>query len=194
METMLLEYIQILQTKERRDLGINNFLNLPIANYLMIAVSSGYYIKKDWQNWADNIISRDTKFEYWIYEVSIAKSKEELYIAIIDKVYEECFRESSLYEKEDCIIGYYFLMYKEGRLSFSNLLYNLYFEDDLSNDALILDNLNFKYLVNAIKKTKCLKYYSLYKNLLLEMIKPIELYVLGQQKILKTYYKKLYVN
>lgn len=190
MENILLEYIQILQIKERRDLDINTFLNLPIASYLMIAVSSGYYVKKDWQSWADNIIVKGLTLEYWIYEVSIAKNEEEVYIAIIDKIYEEYFSELSLYGKKDCIIGYYFLMYKEGRLSLSNLLYKLYFEDDPSYEALILDDLKFKYLVDTIKKTKSLKYYSLYKNLLLEMIKPIELYVLDQQKILRTYYKK----
>lgn len=123
-----------------------------IAHYLHTIVLSGYYTSDDWQSWADNIIlNNDIKnIEYWIFDVSLAKNQDELFNAIRDKVTVENMTDDYyFYWEPDIVIGYYYLLYKENRISLSELFERLGYDDDISNESIInyVDIMN-GYVVN----------------------------------------------
>jgi hypothetical protein len=95
---------------------------IPIAHYLFAIAVSGYYQKNDWQNWADQRILKQTSAEDWLIEISLANSIEMLSDALSDLLISERFRIKNLVPSSDAIIGYFYLMYLEGKISLQELL------------------------------------------------------------------------
>ncbi|MNJ37021.1 hypothetical protein D3C77_318260 [compost metagenome] len=95
---------------------------IPIAHYLFAISFSGYYQKKDWQNWADQRILKQTSAEDWLINVSLANSIEMLSNALGDLLISERFEMKNRVPSSDAIIGYFYLMYLEGKLSLQELL------------------------------------------------------------------------
>ncbi|MGL4107038.1 hypothetical protein [Clostridium sp. LP20] len=116
---------------------------MTIANYIYIAVMSGYYSKSDWQKWADEEILNNDNVEEWIYNVSLAKDTEELYEAIYEKRIEESYYQSNEFLQEDVVVGYYYMLYSEKRISLYELISRLSDEDDVSASSSIHENQNF---------------------------------------------------
>lgn len=88
-----------------------------IANELQIIAQSGYYSAKDWQAWADNIILNSDEVDSWIYDVSLAQNLTELMWAVQDAYDNNC----SEYLRNDTILGYKYMMYRENRLAINDL-------------------------------------------------------------------------
>ena len=92
-----------------------------IAHYLHTIVLSGYYDPKQWRKWADDCILNRNDTPLWICNVSLAKNLEELFLIISYPKTVEFVDNSNSYWEPNVIIGYYYLMYMEGRLSISDL-------------------------------------------------------------------------
>lgn len=125
---------------------------MTIANYIYIAVISGYYSKSDWQKWADEEILNNDDVEEWVYKVSLAKDKEELYEAIYEKRKEESYYENNEALKEDVVVGYYYMLYREKRLSLYDLIDRLSDDDDISAQSSIHEQEDFYIIFNKINK------------------------------------------
>ena len=125
---------------------------MPIVNYLHTIVVSGYWKEEEWQLWADNLILCNDELEDWIYEVAFAKNREELCLAIAYKKNIEVFNEKTLYWEPDVIIGYYYLMYQEGRMNLSELFLKLIDEDDISSESKLFDSQEVIDVLNMAKK------------------------------------------
>ncbi|MDE6312583.1 MAG: hypothetical protein K2M46_03025 [Lachnospiraceae bacterium] len=111
---------------------------MPIIHYLHTAIVSGYLKKEQWQFWADERIVQNNELDEWIYDVSIAKSKEEVCNAIAYYKTIEAFDKNTFYWEPDVVIGYYYIRYINGTMSLSELLFRLYDEDDVSSEAELL--------------------------------------------------------
>ena len=116
---------------------------MTIANYIYIAVISGYYSKSDWQKWADEEILNNHEVEEWVYNVSLAKNVDELCIALYDKKLEECYYDYNKSLQGDVVVGYYYMLYSEKRISLYELISRLSDEDDVSASSSIHENQNF---------------------------------------------------
>ena len=110
-----------------------------IANYIYAAIKSGYWQMEQWQAWADNLIISHDELEDFVYGLSVAENDYEVHSAIADQLYDERCNEGRDYCFHDIIVGYYYLMYKEGRLSLLKLFENLLYEDDISNGYTIME-------------------------------------------------------
>ncbi|MFD3262326.1 hypothetical protein ACE3MQ_27400 [Paenibacillus lentus] len=95
---------------------------VPIAHYLFAISFSGYYKKKDWQNWADQRILKQTSVEDWLINISLANSIDMLSDALCDLLISERFEVKNDVPSSDAIIGYFYLMYLDGKLSLQDLL------------------------------------------------------------------------
>lgn len=95
---------------------------IPIAHYLFAISFSGYYKKKDWQNWADQRILKQKTVEDWLISISLANSIEMLSNALGELLISERFQVKNRTPSSDAIIGYFYLMYLEGKLSIKDLL------------------------------------------------------------------------
>lgn len=157
-----------------------------IANYLYVAVISGYYKKQDWQAWADKIIISNNNLDIWIYDVSMAQNKEELYKSIGDRKREEYFEKETFFSEADVVIGYYYLMFKEGKMNLSELIFRLNDEDDSAVDAVICGNKRFKKLLNKINRSREQKYTKFIQKLD-EILNPLVHIAQQQQQVIKNY-------
>jgi len=95
---------------------------IPIAHYLFEISFSGYYQKKDWQNWADQRILKQKLAEKWLIDISLANSIEMLSNALGDLLISERSEVKNRTPSSDAIIGYYYLMYLERKFSLQDLL------------------------------------------------------------------------
>lgn len=121
---------------------------MPIVNYLHTIVVSEYWKKEQWQSWADELILCNDELESWIYDVAVAKNKEELCSSIAHEKIIEVFDKGTLYWESDVVIGYYYLMYQEGRMDLSALFSKLADEDDISSEAGLFDFQEAMYIWN----------------------------------------------
>lgn len=121
---------------------------MPIVNYLHTIVVSEYWKKEQWQSWADELILCNDELESWIYDVAVAKNKEELCLSIAHEKIIEVFDKETLYWEPDVVIGYYYLMYQEGRMDLSELFSKLADEDDISSEAELFDFQEAMYMWN----------------------------------------------
>lgn len=115
---------------------------MPIVNYLHTIVVSGYWEEEQWQSWADKLImdnDQNDELEEWVFDVAFAHSKEELCLAIAHQKITEVFSEETCYWEPDIVIGYYYLMYQEGRMSLSELFWKLRDEDDIAGESILFD-------------------------------------------------------
>ncbi len=112
---------------------------MPIVNYLYTIVVSGYWKKEQWQSWADELILCNDELEDWIYDVAFARDEEELYVAIAHEIVIEEFDKKTIYCEPDVVIGYYYLMYQEGRMDLLELFFKLVDEDDISSETKLFD-------------------------------------------------------
>lgn len=158
-----------------------------VAHYLHTAVSSEYYVKKDWEEWADRIIMNKENLDMWIYDVSIAKNLEEFFSAIYPQLCQEYFEEDDVYSEPDIIIGYYYIMYKEGRMTLFELLSRVNDDDDASSGAMLYRNKRFKELIHKLFKDILLQQEMQYVKELETIIAPLEKAAFRQQKILENY-------
>lgn len=112
---------------------------MPIVNYLHTIVISEYWKVEQWQSWADKLILCNNELEDWIYDVAFAKDREQLYLAIAHKKITEVFDKETFYWEPDVVIGYYYLMYQEGRMNLLELFSKLADEDDISSESELFD-------------------------------------------------------
>lgn len=155
-----------------------------VAHYLYMAVISGYYKKRDWQAWADRIILNNDELDIWIYDVSIAQDEKQLYDAICDKMRTEYFDKGSVYSQSNIVLGYYYLLIQEKRMSIVELTSKLLDEDDSAYNADLLKNEQVREL---IKKIFSKDYNSDDTKQLMEILRPLSETVLIQQKKLNEY-------
>lgn len=111
---------------------------MAILHSLYIAVRSGYYGKEQWQSWAKERIENNDNLPPWMYDVSVANDKEELRKAIACYRDEEFVEQHDFYVDADEVIGYYYIMYKENKISLSRFFVKLA-ADDISDDAKVFD-------------------------------------------------------
>ena len=119
----------------------------------------------------------------WIYNVSLAKNLEELFLIISYPKTVEFVDNSNSYWEPDVIIGYYYLMYMEGRLSISDLYDKLTNEDDYSNESVVLDDCDF---MNALVDSSAVDL-----NLLDTVLKPQLYRACCQKKMLELFSQNL---
>lgn len=95
---------------------------IPIAHYLFNISFSGYYQKQDWQSWADQRLLKQPLAEEWLINVSLADSIETLSSALGDLLISERFAAKNRVPSSDAVIGYFYLMYLEEKMSLQELL------------------------------------------------------------------------
>lgn len=157
---------------------------IPAAHFLYIAVLSGYYKRKDWQAWADQIILNNDDLELWIYDVSMAWEKEQLYDALSEQKIQEYCNADLVFYQPDVVVGYYCLLYREKRMSIRELTSRLSDEDDESNGAEMLrDSQTVKLIWKIFSST----YHSEDVEELMKILTPFSMISLAQQKVLKEY-------
>lgn len=122
---------------------------MPIVNYLHTIVVSEYWKEEQWQSWADKLIMCNDELEDWIYDVAFAKNREQLCLVIAHEKITEVFDKETLYWEPDVVIGYYYLMYKEGRISLLELFSKLADEDDISSESDVFNN---QEMINMLNK------------------------------------------
>ena len=125
---------------------------MPIVNYLHTIVLSKYWNTNQWQSWADRLIVCNDNLEEWVYDVAIAKSREELLLAIAHEKTIEIFNKETLYWEPDVVIGYYYLMFQESRIKLSELFEKLFDEDDASSESEFFDSQEAKRILNQARK------------------------------------------
>lgn len=115
------------------------------ATYLYLAVLCGYYTDSDWLKWADDEILYNDKVEDWIHSVALTSNKSEVCKILYEQSLNECYSEQTgVFRTDgDVIVGYYYMMFKDGRISMYELISRLGDEDDLSVDSSIHDKKNF---------------------------------------------------
>lgn len=109
--------------------------SMPILHYFHTAVVSGYLTKEQWQLWADERIMNNDDLEKWIYDISVAEDASEFSCAIGYYKLLEAIDENDFYWEPDVVIGYYYIMCKEGRMSLTELFNKLADEDDECGEA-----------------------------------------------------------
>lgn len=124
---------------------------MPIVNYLHTIVVSEYWKEEQWQSWADKLILCNNELEDWIYDVAFAKNREQLCLAIAHEKVTEVFDKETLYWEPDVVIGYYYLMYQEGRMDLLELFSKLTDEDDISSESELFD---FQETMSMLKKAR----------------------------------------
>lgn len=92
-----------------------------IAHFLLAASISGYYSKKEWQNWADKQILKKSDPSVWIIDVALSSTIEDLVECLSDMLIEEKYRFKEVYFSE-AIIGYYYFMYSRNKIDLKELL------------------------------------------------------------------------
>lgn len=120
------------------------------VSYLHTIVLSGYWTEEHWQSWADELILHNSELEYWVYDVAFAKDKDELLLAIAQVLV--VFDEETSYSEQDVIVGYYYMMYLEGRMGLEELLYRLSDEDDDSNGYQGRDSQKTRDIIDRAKR------------------------------------------
>lgn len=116
-----------------------NKVSVPVIHYLHTIVVSHYWGKKEWQAWADDLIVCNEELDSWIYDVSMAKDVEALGITIAYERYEEMCDEETDYWEAQVVMGYYYMMYKEGRMRLTELLLKYTDEDDIASKSELLN-------------------------------------------------------
>ncbi|MCY9668005.1 hypothetical protein M5X11_24290 [Paenibacillus alginolyticus] len=124
---------------------------IPIAHYLFAIAFSGYYNKKDWQNWADKRILREVSVEDWLINISLASNIETLSNALSDLLISERHNVSNLHPSSDAIIGYFYLKHLDGKLPLPELLLKSGDEADGGEGASV-DCEEFYAILNALEK------------------------------------------
>lgn len=125
---------------------------MPIVNYLHTVVISRYWNREQWQSWADGLILCKDNLEDWIYKVAFANDREELFLSIAYEKIIEVFHKETFYWEPDVVIGYYYLMYQEGRMSLSELFTKLMDEDDVSGEAEFFDSQEAVCMLSKVRK------------------------------------------
>jgi hypothetical protein len=95
---------------------------MKIAHYLLAAVVSEFMQPDDWKGWADRIISRMDSPPAWVIDIALANSIDEFIEYISDKLRDEELAEGGLISIGDAVIGFYYLRYEKGDLSFEEFL------------------------------------------------------------------------
>lgn len=95
---------------------------IAIGHFLFATAFSGYFSKKDWQEWADKRIMRSGKLDDWLINVSLSRDIDELSKALCDLLIDESHRIKSIPPFSDAVIGYFYLKYLDGKLSLQDLL------------------------------------------------------------------------
>lgn len=171
--------------------------SIPITNYLYTSIISGYYSVDDCREWADKIILNNEvdNIDIWIFDVAFSTNKEQIFNAILEQKIQEVFDENTIYSKPDTIIGYYYLLYKERKMSALELVDRITDEDDDSYGGNLHTNEKFCktmfYMSKLLKKCKTRKEK---EKVCIECLEKIEdllvsesIMALQQQKILKSY-------
>lgn len=110
--------------------------------------------KKQWQSWADKLILYNDELEDWIYDVAVAKNKEEVFLAIAHEKITEVFYKETSYWEPDIVLGYYYLVYQEKRMNLSEFLSKLTDEDDISSEAKIFNSQETRDMLSKAKMGK----------------------------------------
>lgn len=158
---------------------------MTIINYLYIIVISGYYAKKEWQKWADEEILKKDEVDEWIYKISLAKDVDEFMESIYYPMFDECYYSNNEFSREDAIVGYYYMMYKERRISLYELINKLSDDDDISTSSSIHKKENFYELLNELNKRMDLNYKNELANKIEELLEPLKKIAEDQKKIIE---------
>ncbi|KAJ49741.1 hypothetical protein BD780_000814 [Clostridium tetanomorphum] len=160
---------------------------MTIANYIYIAVISGYYSKSDWQGWADKQILNNNDVEEWVYKISLAKDIDELCTAVYDKKIEECYYENNEFSQYDAVVGYYYMLYIEKRISLYALIDRLSDDDDISAESSIHEQENFYIIFDKINKDSELISDSLFIKSMHDLFEPFRKIAEEQKQQLELY-------
>lgn len=160
---------------------------MTIGYYVYLACISGYYCKLDWQSWADRLILKSVNIEDWIYNISLAKNENELCIAVNEKKIGESYCGENKQPLEDAIVGYYYLLYLENRISMYDLLSKLSDEDDISNSSSIHEFQNFYDLWNLVKLNKDLITKKYFVENIHELLEPYRIIASDQLRHINNY-------
>ncbi|MGO4501081.1 hypothetical protein AB4114_35110 [Paenibacillus sp. 2RAB27] len=88
-----------------------------IAYYLYAIVSSGYYGKQDWQDWADKRILRETHVEDWLISLSLARDIATVQSILSILMVSERYIVSNPPNLNDTTLGFCYLRYLDSKLS-----------------------------------------------------------------------------
>lgn len=122
-----------------------------IAHYLETVILSGYWKKEQWQAWADELIISHDELEDFVYGISLAENEMEAYGVLGEQKFEEVFNESNSFYIEEIVVGYYYLMYKEGRMSLLELFERLTDEDDISSSSTAVEWEEREHILNELR-------------------------------------------
>ena len=122
-----------------------------IAHYLNVVVSSGYWQKEQWQAWADELIVSHDELEDFVDDISVAEDESEVGAALREQWYMEVFDGSNNFYIEEIVVGYYYLMFKEGRMSLLELFERLMNDDDISSSSTAVEWEEREHIFNELR-------------------------------------------
>lgn len=98
--------------------------HVSIERLLWNIIESGMYQKADWQAWADKIILENDEVDKWIYDLSLAATKEDVLNALFvsHDGYGAYYLTTKFCDYE-VFEGYYYLLYKEGKMDLKDFLW-----------------------------------------------------------------------
>lgn len=95
---------------------------IAIANYLYSIVYSGIYNKTDWQKWADQLIINHDNLDLWIYNLSMARDKNQVFEVLSERMHYECGEIELPYSLTEVIQGYYYYKFVNKEINLYKLL------------------------------------------------------------------------
>lgn len=102
-----------------------------IFQMLIALIDSGYAKSEFWIKWADSLINRLTKPSNWLIELSLTNSVEDALRLLREQNLMVNTKENI--DHVSTVLGYLYMRYKEGSLSFKDFLYLAWEETEESN-------------------------------------------------------------
>lgn len=116
-----------------------------IEIFLWNIIESGMYQKADWQKWADRMILVNDKVDGWIYDLSLATTKDEVLNALcVNNDSCEFYYLYTEFCEYEVLEGYYYLLYKEGKMNLKDFLWeSAELEDAYANNHSFYGMINY---------------------------------------------------
>jgi hypothetical protein len=127
-----------------------------LGHYWYAAVDSGFANEQDWRAWADRRIQDSDRPEFWIIEMSLASTVDQLMPSLDERLnFERELNEWYTINTGDACLGFLYWSYKLGRLTLCEFLLKAGRMADDGNGSLIQPEGPYMILIELRKRMIC---------------------------------------